>query len=46
MEFMRAMGLCAAAIVAGGTAWPAAAGAEATVWTYDVPDVCVRRDNR
>ena len=46
MEFMRAMGLCAAAIVAGGTAWPAAAGADVTVWNYGVLDVCVRRDNR
>jgi len=36
MTFMRAMSICAAAIVAGAMAWPAAAAADVTVWNYEV----------
>jgi len=35
MKFMRAMRICAAAIVAGAVTWPAAA-ADVKVWNYDV----------
>ena len=36
MTSMRAMSICAAAIVASAMAWPAAATADVTVWNYDV----------
>ena len=36
MKFMRAMSICAAAIVAGAVAWPAAAAADVTVWNYEI----------
>ena len=36
MTSMRAMSICAAAIVASAMAWPAAATADVTVWNYEV----------
>jgi len=36
MKLMRATGLCAAAIVVSTMAWAAGAGADVTVWNYEV----------